>query len=558
MYLAIYETAPVESVLDIYWETSTSGLISDLNNAVLSSSTSALPTGLSTFTFAIEEDDAPGTPVSTAFFPTNSNGNIANTTGELIQVFSKDIYGNLNYSVNRATVPGGTNEFSLVQQSNGSYKIQVNIAQAYLEDSELTDYYLFVMEFTSSTGETVTLNTESNLVNKAPGFLQNIYSSNSDPTELFILTGITADQIFIMGAASSSSNINDRLVAENGSVNNEKRHIGNTVEIIAGTYVFNSVATELILNDPTQEDEFYIPFTYSTPYTTQNLNGANTYPIMRRAEYGPMVAGAFYELTIQVTDPGGLSNTCKVQWVPGLLRYDGYVTWSPYSNQSSWSGNDVPNDNPQLQKLNNKVVAGVPGNTVAFDGNFWSLTASGVANPGHFDGAIKRGLVCNWTDQVKVIGAIAYKGANTGATGKIEGKAAATAGSIPNSNTFFDSNTAAAPQKYRVLGTLDVFNPTSEMLAEGVVPGMSGQTVSGVSYDFSGCILPNVQIEITENTLTGGAGQSGESIFLAHAQNLATNLPISPTQANDLLYANYTIPPFIEGQDGSNFPYIAQ
>ncbi len=34
-YLAVYETEPVESLLDIYWETSTSGLISDLNSAVL-------------------------------------------------------------------------------------------------------------------------------------------------------------------------------------------------------------------------------------------------------------------------------------------------------------------------------------------------------------------------------------------------------------------------------------------------------------------------------------------------------------------------------------------
>lgn len=32
--LGVYETAPVESLLDIYWETSTVGLVSDLNNAV--------------------------------------------------------------------------------------------------------------------------------------------------------------------------------------------------------------------------------------------------------------------------------------------------------------------------------------------------------------------------------------------------------------------------------------------------------------------------------------------------------------------------------------------
>jgi len=35
-YLAVYETTPVESLLDIFWETSSSGLISELNTAVLS------------------------------------------------------------------------------------------------------------------------------------------------------------------------------------------------------------------------------------------------------------------------------------------------------------------------------------------------------------------------------------------------------------------------------------------------------------------------------------------------------------------------------------------
>ena len=36
--LAVFETAPVESLLDIFWETSTSGLVSDLNTAILDQS----------------------------------------------------------------------------------------------------------------------------------------------------------------------------------------------------------------------------------------------------------------------------------------------------------------------------------------------------------------------------------------------------------------------------------------------------------------------------------------------------------------------------------------
>jgi hypothetical protein len=40
-YLAVYETEPVESLLDIFWETSTAGLVNDLNDAVLNANQGA-------------------------------------------------------------------------------------------------------------------------------------------------------------------------------------------------------------------------------------------------------------------------------------------------------------------------------------------------------------------------------------------------------------------------------------------------------------------------------------------------------------------------------------
>jgi len=59
-YLAVYETEPQESLLDIFWETSTSGLISDLNNAILNeSSGGAALFGFNPTPFdeSIQEDD---------------------------------------------------------------------------------------------------------------------------------------------------------------------------------------------------------------------------------------------------------------------------------------------------------------------------------------------------------------------------------------------------------------------------------------------------------------------------------------------------------------------
>jgi len=72
-HLAIYETEPVESLLDIYWETSTTGLISDLNADILSGFTGA--TGFSNFTFLLAEDTPiDNTLCSIDFKPVDSSG----------------------------------------------------------------------------------------------------------------------------------------------------------------------------------------------------------------------------------------------------------------------------------------------------------------------------------------------------------------------------------------------------------------------------------------------------------------------------------------------------
>jgi hypothetical protein len=62
--LAVYETKPIESRLDIYWETSTSGLISELNTAIQAGSDSSVDS-YSGWSFDLSEADGPGTTVTT-------------------------------------------------------------------------------------------------------------------------------------------------------------------------------------------------------------------------------------------------------------------------------------------------------------------------------------------------------------------------------------------------------------------------------------------------------------------------------------------------------------
>ena len=61
-YLAIYETEPVESLLDIFWETTTSGLISELNSLIINSAEGAA--GLSSFNTAGWDEETGGNTFS--------------------------------------------------------------------------------------------------------------------------------------------------------------------------------------------------------------------------------------------------------------------------------------------------------------------------------------------------------------------------------------------------------------------------------------------------------------------------------------------------------------
>ena len=70
-FLGVYETQPVESRINIFWETSTTGLISDLNTAVEEGVTSLV--GLYEFEYKGKESDAPGSYVTNPFAPEISN-----------------------------------------------------------------------------------------------------------------------------------------------------------------------------------------------------------------------------------------------------------------------------------------------------------------------------------------------------------------------------------------------------------------------------------------------------------------------------------------------------
>ena len=78
-FLAIYETEPDESLLDIYWETTSVGMLSDLNEDI--STGYEGPTSLA-FDFSnFNEGVAPGAAITDLVWPTSNEGAVFNNTG---------------------------------------------------------------------------------------------------------------------------------------------------------------------------------------------------------------------------------------------------------------------------------------------------------------------------------------------------------------------------------------------------------------------------------------------------------------------------------------------
>ncbi len=122
-YLSVYETKPVESLLDIFWETTSTGLISSLNNLILNSSGGSA--GLSDINFA----------------PWNEALTTSINSGKIFQnpVFFQDSFGSSFTTQVQANtiqlvsvtdgngldVQGSNPYFALEQNSNGSFDIKI-------------------------------------------------------------------------------------------------------------------------------------------------------------------------------------------------------------------------------------------------------------------------------------------------------------------------------------------------------------------------------------------------------------------------------------------------
>lgn len=166
--LNVYETAPFESQLDIYYETGTSGLISELNTFIANSASQYAAVNVGDFTFIGNENDNPGSDLSTTFFPVNSAGvdiSGTNMTGQIISVVN----------ANGVDV---TSQFDLYRDGvTFNYNIRSAAGQYFVFDNTSVNRnnYKFIIRFTNTTSGTVTndviIDFPNQLSNATPTFV---------------------------------------------------------------------------------------------------------------------------------------------------------------------------------------------------------------------------------------------------------------------------------------------------------------------------------------------------------------------------------------------------
>ena len=197
--LAIYETEPVVSNLDIYWETTHTGLISDLNTEALTNFDG--PVAIDGWNDILNENKTQNSSVSQTFNPVNSEG--VETTGYDISMSVVDAQGD-----------PANNKFSLVEDTVDKYFIRLDQELAFVEQSPNRDVFTFTFTITdnnpSSAWGTAQLSETLTLSNTAPTFdaqpAQTYYYFFEDSTTSFEIRNFLTDNNARNGSAASLLN----------------------------------------------------------------------------------------------------------------------------------------------------------------------------------------------------------------------------------------------------------------------------------------------------------------------------------------------------------------
>jgi len=180
--LGIYETEPVVSRLEIFWETSTAGLISELNEAITTGTNEVV--GLFGFTWDLTEATAIGTSIAGRFAPIDEAGESETPKEPLVTsdlgMSVIDINGNTKSGFSLVKIPGAGTYNPLDPATYDTYEIKTTDYFYYGPNAAINEVYYFTF-FEKTQNNSVVANLTQSLENIAPT-ITNGTTVNLDPT----------------------------------------------------------------------------------------------------------------------------------------------------------------------------------------------------------------------------------------------------------------------------------------------------------------------------------------------------------------------------------------
>ncbi len=182
-FLSVYETKPVESKLELFWETSTTGKILDLNNAI-NTTVPSIPAGIENFAFNFVEDrnytnpvqvytTGQGPVITNDFYVEDALGSALNNTSLAMTIIDGngvDVTASVGITLVETpaglATPNGAGPFAY-----DSYTLQISEYFVFLSNSQIRTWELYFVATNDATGDIgPTINLQLTLDNAAPGF----------------------------------------------------------------------------------------------------------------------------------------------------------------------------------------------------------------------------------------------------------------------------------------------------------------------------------------------------------------------------------------------------
>ena len=205
--LNVYETAPVESNLDIFYETGTSGLISELNQSIETVVTELIPASIDGWSFNLTESTTPNTVISLNSFDIltyqglslsqKALDSIITLTGSIVNVFN---------GVGQPVT--GNNLFVLEQTNSNKFQIKTGPSANFVftSNSSQIDNWKFVFEFTTTNIATGLVTSQRIIQDYGSSRLQNVFPELVSPITS-LTNGVFVPWVYLAGDYNNQNNI---------------------------------------------------------------------------------------------------------------------------------------------------------------------------------------------------------------------------------------------------------------------------------------------------------------------------------------------------------------